>query len=102
MIRHIVLTAFAESTSEDTIREIHADLAAVVERRAGAHSFVAGRSTSPEAIERGFQHGFTIDFDSWEALEQYATDAEHVVIGGRLVECANGGRDGLIVLDIEV
>ena len=100
MIRHIVLTKFKPETSEDTIAEIYGGLAELSERLPGAEGFTGGRSESPEQIERGYMHGFVIDFDDWDALQTYADNPEHKALGGRLVENAIGGIDGILVLDL--
>lgn len=102
MIRHIVLTKFKPETSEDKIAEIYGGLAALTEKLPGAQGFTGGRSESPEQIERGYMHGFVIDFDSWDALQTYADNPEHQALGGQLVENAVGGIDGLCVLDLDV
>ena len=102
MIRHIVLTKFKPETSEDTIAGIYAGLSSVTERLEGAHNFTGGRSKSPEQIERGYMHGFVVDFDDWDALQRYADDEEHKAYGGQLVENAVGGIDGILVLDLDV
>lgn len=102
MIRHIVLTKFKPQTSEDIIAQIYAGLAAVTEKLRGAQGFTGGRSNSPEQIERGYMHGFVVDFDNWDALQRYADNPEHQALGGQLVEHAVGGIDGVLVLDLEV
>ena len=102
MIRHIVLTKFKPETSEETIRGIYDGLAALTETLPGAQNFTGGRSESPEQIERGYMHGFVIDFDSWDALQNYADNEEHKALGGQLVENAIGGIDGILVLDLDV
>ena len=101
MIRHIVLTRFRSDVSEETIVQIYKGLAAVAERLPGAQGFHGGRSNSPENIERGYMHGFTIDFDSREDLAAYAEDAEHKRWGAEIVAHADGGIDGVLVLDID-
>ena len=101
MIRHIVLTKFKPETSEEKIAGIYAGLASVAERLPGANGFTGGRSESPEQIERGYMHGFTIDFDSWDDLKAYADDPEHQGFGGQIVANADGGIDGVLVLDVE-
>ena len=101
MIRHIVLTRFAPETTEETISAIYDGLRSVSERLPGAGGFTGGRSQSPEQIERGYMHGFVIDFDSWDALQAYADNETHKALGGRLVENAVGGIDGILVLDID-
>ena len=102
MIRHIVLTKFKPETTEDRIAEIYAGLSALTEKLLGAQNFTGGRAESPEQIERGYMHGFVIDFDSWDALQNYADNAEHQALGGQLVANAVGGIDGILVLDLDV
>ena len=102
MIRHIVLTRFRPETPEATIAGIYAGLSALTDKLPGAQDFTGGRSESPEQIERGYMHGFVIDFDSWEALQSYADNAEHKALGAQLVENAVGGIDGILVLDLDV
>jgi hypothetical protein len=102
MIRHIVLTKFKPDTAEEKIAEIYADLSALAKKLPGAQNFTGGRSESPEQIERGYMHGFVIDFDSWDALQNYADNPEHQTLGGQLVANAAGGIDGILVLDLDV
>lgn len=102
MIRHIVLTKFKPDVSEETIAGIYQGLSVVAETLSGAHGFTGGRSESPEQIERGYMHGFVIDFDTWDDLQTYADNEEHKALGGQLVENAVGGIDGILVLDLDV
>lgn len=102
MIRHIVLTRFKPEMTEDEIADIHAGLSALTTRLPGARGFTGGRSASPERIERGYKHGFVIDFDGREDLKAYADHPEHRALGARIVENAEGGIDGVLVLDLEV
>ncbi len=102
MIRHIVLTRFKPETSESTIADIYDGLSALSEKLTGAQGFTGGRSESPEQIERGYMHGFVIDFDNWDALQAYAQNEEHQALGGQLVANAVGGIDGILVLDLDV
>ncbi|WP_299886180.1 Dabb family protein [uncultured Ruegeria sp.] len=102
MIRHIVLTKFRPDVTEQAISKIYAGLSDLSETLPGAGGFTGGRSESPEQIERGYMHGFVIDFADWSALEAYATNETHKALGGQLVENAIGGIDGILVLDLEV
>ena len=102
MIRHIVLTKFKPETPESRIAEIYAGLSDVAEKLPGAQNFTGGRSDSPEQMERGYMHGFVIDFDNWDALKSYADNPEHQALGTQLVENAVGGIDGILVLDLDV
>lgn len=102
MIRHIVLTKFKSETAENKIADIYAGLSALTEKLSGARNFTGGRSESPEQIERGYMHGFVIDFDSWADLGAYAEHPEHKALGAQIVEHAIGGVDGILVLDMDV
>ena len=102
MIRHIVLTKFPDNTPDPRIAEVYANLATLTKTLPGAHAFTGGRSTSPEHLERGYTHAFTIAFDSWAALHSYAFHPEHKALGAQLVALAEGGIDGLLVMDIDV
>jgi hypothetical protein len=102
MIRHIVLTKFKPETPEETIAEIYAGLSELAVKLRGAQNFTSGRSESPEQIERGYMHGFVIDFDDWDALNSYAQNEDHKALGGQLVANAIGGIDGILVLDLDV
>ena len=101
MIRHIVLIRFRPEVSEAEIAGIFAALPPLC-TRLGVLGFACGRSESPEQIERGYMHGFTIDFASWEALAVYAADPAHQAFGGQLVAHAVGGIDGILVFDLRV
>ncbi len=102
MIRHIVLTKFKPGTPEERIAEIYEGLSALTKTLPGAQTFTGGRSESPENIERGYMHGFVIDFDDWAALKTYADNPEHKALGAALVENAVGGIDGILVVDLDV
>lgn len=102
MIRHIVLTKFAPDAPEDRITHLYAALATLTSDLPGAHVFTGGRSQSPENLERGYTHAFTIDFDSWADLETYATHPDHKALGAQLTALAVGGIDGVLVMDLEV
>ncbi|WP_420334229.1 Dabb family protein [Roseibium sp.] len=100
MIRHIVLIKFKPEVSEDTIRGFFQELREIREQVSGILDITSGRSESPEQIERGYMHGFVVDFEDWDALERYQTHPDHKALGGKLVANAIGGLDGMLVLDI--
>ncbi|MBI1170934.1 Dabb family protein [bacterium] len=101
MIRHIVLIRFQRQVTEAEIATMFQALPKLA-AKLGVLGFACGRSESPEQIERGYKHGFTIDFASWEALQAYADDPDHKEFGGQLVAHAEGGIDGILVFDLAV
>jgi hypothetical protein len=102
MIRHIVLIRFRPEVTEETIATIFAELGRIRQLLPGIRSITAGRSESPEKIERGFMHGFVVDFDDWAALQAYQDHPEHKAVGASLVAHAQGGLDGILVFDLPV
>ena len=98
MIRHIVLVKFRQDLTETQIAALLSPLDALAGRL--GFSAVWGRSESPEQIERGYMHGFTADFASWDALAAYQADAGHNAFGAGLVAHAEGGLDGILVFDL--
>jgi hypothetical protein len=100
MIRHIVLLRARPDVSDARMAAIFADLPAIAAQVPGFLGFCAGRSESPEKIERGYRHGFTIDFAGWDALATYAAHPAHVRFSASLVAAAEGGIEGILVFDL--
>jgi hypothetical protein len=101
MIRHIVLVQFDAEAAESERQAIFADLARLEAVVPGMREFRAGANNSPEGLDRGFTHAFTIDFDNTAARDAYLAHPDHRTAGARLVGAAAGGVDGLLVLDVE-
>ena len=102
MIRHIVLVKFQAGFSEEAISALFGELDTIRQKVPGILGITAGRSESPEKIERGYMHGFVVDFEDWDALDRYQNHPDHKALGGQLVANAVGGIDGILVLDIPV
>lgn len=100
MIRHIVLLKARPEVTEAQIAAIFADLAAIKAQLPGILAIHSGRSESPEKIERGYLHGFTVDFTDWDALAAYQDHPDHKRGGAALVAAAEGGIDGILVFDL--
>lgn len=101
-IRHVVLVRFAPATPEAEIAAIFADLAALKARVPGMLDCHAGANVSPEGLGRGHAHGFTIDFADAAARDRYLADEAHARAGARLTAAAEGGIDGILVVDLDL
>ncbi|MBB5700319.1 hypothetical protein FHS76_000157 [Ochrobactrum daejeonense] len=102
VIRHIVLIKFRPELGPD---EIAARLDAVValkDRIDGIVAITTGANNSPERLEKGFRHGFVVDFADSAARDAYLPHPAHVDVGKSLVEAADGGLDGILVFDYEI
>lgn len=102
MIRHIVCVRFAASTSEERIDEIFAALHRLQEVVPGIRSIVVGPNVSLEGLAKGYTHAFTVDFDGPANRDAYLADADHAEVGAALVAAAEGGIEGILVIDFEV
>ncbi|KEO57938.1 Dabb family protein [Thioclava indica] len=102
MVRHIVLIRFRPELSEADIAALFQELHQIDGKIPGLLSITAGRSESPEQIERGYMHGFVVDFSDWETLQAYQDHADHQRLGAKLVAGAVGGKDGILCFDLAV
>jgi hypothetical protein len=102
MIRHIVLIRFAPEISKAAIADMFDQLHAIKDKIDGVLAITAGTSESPEKIERGYMHGFVVDFTDWAALQAYQDHPEHKAFGSQLVAAAVGGIEGILVFDLPI
>jgi Stress responsive A/B Barrel Domain len=100
MIRHIVLLKARAGVTDAEVSAIFTELAAIRAKLPGVLAIHSGRSESPEKIERGYLHGFTVDFTDWTALQAYQDHPDHKRVGSALVAAAQGGIDGILVFDL--
>jgi hypothetical protein len=102
MIRHIVLIRFRPEVTAAAVADLFAELHQINGKIPGLLAITAGKSESPEQMERGYMHGFVVDFADWEALQAYQDHPEHQVLGAGLVAAAVGGKDGILCFDLPV
>lgn len=102
MIRHCVLFKFRNDVSAYERGEIYAGLSALVGQIDGLLSARFGPNVSPEGLGQGFNDGFIMDFTDAAARDRYLPHPAHKAAGSKLVAALQGGRDGLIVFDIEI
>lgn len=102
IVRHCVLVRFAPGTPPAEIAAVLAELGELKEKIPGILAFTAGGNVSPEGLARGYTHAFVVDFADRAARDRYLADPAHAAAGARLVRAAEGGLDGLLVLDFEL
>ncbi|MEQ8284852.1 Dabb family protein [Thalassospira sp.] len=100
MIRHIVLFKVQPTVEQTTIDALFTKLADLGSAIPGMRGFDGGASVSPEGLEQGFAHGFSIDFDDEAARDAYLEHPTHKELGGQLVGLLEGGISGLVVFDL--
>lgn len=102
MIRHCVFVKFRADVSADERAAIYAQLGDLVGQVDGLLRADFGANVSPEGLAQGFNDGFIMDLADAAARDRYLVDPAHQAAGGRLVAALEGGRDGLIVFDLEM
>ena len=102
MIRHVVLCRFREDVSEVAIAQIFAALKALQHQIDGIIAITAGRDNSPEGLQKGCSHGFTVDFVDAAARDGYLPHPAHQKVGAMIVAAAEGGVAGITVVDWDV
>ena len=102
MIRHIVLMKCKPDASQQDIDDMFAALAALKERIPGILAFEGGKNNSPENINRGYTHGFTIDFADEKAREVYLPHPEHEKVKTTIQKVLDGSADCVLVVDVSI
>jgi len=102
MIRHIVLIKFRPDLAAAQIEEKLQSVVALKGKIGGILSITAGENNSPENLEKGFGHGFVVDFADSAARDAYLPHPEHAKVGKSLVEAAEGGIEGVLVFDYAI
>ena len=98
-IRHVVLVRFKPDAD---VPAIFAALKALQGKIDGILAISAGPDNSPEGLQRGNTHGFTVDFRDAAARDAYLPHPEHQKVGAMVVAAADGGISGVTVVDWEM
>lgn len=99
MIRH---TVFCRLRGDADIAAISAALKGLQSKIDGILAITFGADCSPEGLQKGFTHGFTVDFATAAARDAYLPHPEHQKAGAMIMAAVDGGVGGLAVVDWEV
>jgi hypothetical protein len=99
MIRHAVFGRFRKDADVDAV---FAAIKGLQQKIPGILAITCGKDTSPEGLQKGFTHGFTVDFVDAAARDAYLPHPDHQVVGKMVVAALDGGLEGLAVVDWEV
>lgn len=102
MIRHIVLVRFREELDHAEIDRLLKSVHALKDRIPGILAVSSGADGSPEGLDKGFAHGFVVDFADAAARDAYLPHPAHVEVGKSLVAAAKDGISGILVFDLEM
>ena len=94
-LRHVVLFAFKEDATPEQVDAVVADFATLPGAIPGIVSYEWGTNVSPEGLNDGFTHCFTLTFASAEARDGYLAHPAH----GRFVDTLGASLARSLVLD---
>jgi hypothetical protein len=77
-VHHIALLKFKPGTPEATQREIFDELRKLPQRIGGIRDFSIGANNSPQGLNQGYTHAFTMVFESAAARDAYLVHPDHV------------------------
>ncbi len=97
-VKHIALVKFKDGTSEEQISDVFAALLDVTENIEGVEDYVSGANSSPEGMNKGFTHAFSITFHDTAARDSYLTHADHEQFKTKFVPLI----DDIAVVDFEL
>jgi Stress responsive A/B Barrel Domain len=99
MIRHVVLLKLRDAGEAP---QIFTALKALQTQIPGIVDIRCGSDCSPEGLQRGFTHAFTVDFVDAGARDGYLPHPAHQKVGAMIVAACEGGVEGVLVLDWEI
>lgn len=84
---HIVILKFKTETTEETIQSIFNALRALHEEKIipGLMSFSGGTYSSPEGLNKGFTHAFTMIFENESSRDNYFPHVDHVRVKDMII-----------------
>ena len=101
MIRHVVLFKLKSGVDVAAVEHVCSALKDLANNIPGIISVSAGHDNSPEGLQRGNTHGFTVDFTNAAARDAYLPHPTHQAVGKMIVGITKGGVDGICVVDWE-
>ncbi|MBQ5946520.1 Dabb family protein [Massilia sp. ST3] len=94
-LRHVVLFSFKDSASAEQVDAIVSDFESLEAAISGIAGFEWGTNVSPEGLNDGFSHCFTLSFASLEDRDAYLVHPEHQ----RFVSTLGGCLEKSLVVD---
>jgi hypothetical protein len=86
-LRHVVLFAFKDSATLERIDAVVADFGLLKERIPGIVAYEWGTNVSPEGLNQGYTHCFTLTFASENDRDAYLVHPAHQAFVDTLGAC---------------
>jgi hypothetical protein len=86
-LRHVVLFAFKNSATAEQVNDVVSDFGKLKDAIPGIAAYEWGTNVSPEGLNDGFTHCFTLTFTKAEDRDAYLVDAAHRAFVATLGTC---------------
>lgn len=86
-LRHVVLFSFKAEASTEQVNAVIQDFCTLKDKIPGIRHFEWGTNVSPEGLNDGFTHCFTLTFDTAESRDAYLVHPEHQQFVSTLGAC---------------
>ncbi len=97
-IQHMVIVKFKPEVSAEKISDLYRQLAQLQELIPGIRRFCGGAYSSGEGLNKGFTHGFLMEFENAEDRDRYLPHPEHERVKEAILPCI----DDVIAFDFEL
>lgn len=85
-VRHVVVFKYRDDATEAQIQQVTDAFRALQDKIPGILAFEHGQNHSPEGKDQGFDHVYTVTFESAAARDTYLPHPEHAAFGRILGE----------------
>jgi hypothetical protein len=102
MIRHCVFVKFRADVTAAQKQVVYDNLNNLRETIPDLVNASFGPNVSPEGKSKGYDDGFTMDFETAAARDIYLDDPGHKKAAAEMVSLLEGGRESVFVFDLEI
>lgn len=101
MIVHLVLLKLRRDVSPADATAVFEAIGALRKVIPGITDYAWGPYASPEGLNRGFTHGFSMTFESTAARDVYLPHPKHDAVKKEVLALLDGGLAGALAFDFE-
>ena len=98
-IHHLVLFKVRPDVAPDEVARVFEAVGALRETIPGITGYSWGPYSSPEGLNRGYTHGFSMTFVDAASRDAYLPHPEHEKVKEVVLGILDGGLDGVLAFD---
>ncbi len=99
MIVHLVLLKVRKDVAAARVEQVFFAIGALKGEIPGILSYSWGPYSSPEGMNRGFTHGFSMTFSDAKSRDAYLPHPKHEQVKAQVLEILDGGVEGALAFD---